>query len=180
MRPINQIETITLANDFSDFERNNRSHLISIIRSKIPAPDVEDVYQDGLLNLWRATSKTYAERGIKTALGLAVRVMQRQVVNYWKSEKRRLESRPLLIDPPAPEENLEKEKKLKIVNFTPSEKIILWKIGLGMRNDDMAERLHISKNTLRTHIKNIHKKTGIKGRVDLALFASKFLNEEVR
>ena len=42
-------------------------------------------------------------------------------------------------------------------------------IGLGMTNKNMAKELFISPLTIRTHIKRIHAKCGIKGRPRLAI-----------
>ncbi|GHS95389.1 hypothetical protein AGMMS50276_10790 [Synergistales bacterium] len=52
--------------------------------------------------------------------------------------------------------------------FTRREKVVLELVNQGLKNDEICAALHISKNTLRTHLKNIYSKTGHSKREDLA------------
>jgi len=57
--------------------------------------------------------------------------------------------------------------------LTPAEREVFALIGQGLNNLEISDKLFISVNTVRSHAKSIHKKTGIGDRVKLALFASK-------
>ena len=62
-----------------------------------------------------------------------------------------------------------KEKTLD--QLTPTEFQVLRLIGQGKSNDDIAEMLFISKNTVRSHIKSIYAKLDTHSRLQLALYA---------
>ena len=48
----------------------------------------------------------------------------------------------------------------------------------GLSNKDTAEKLYVSKTTIKTHIQNIYKKFGVKSRVELLVkIYKKKLNE---
>jgi NarL family two-component system response regulator LiaR len=55
--------------------------------------------------------------------------------------------------------------------LTPTEFQVLRLIGQGKSNDDIAEMLFISKNTVRSHIKSIYAKLNTHSRLQLALYA---------
>jgi two-component system, NarL family, response regulator LiaR len=62
-----------------------------------------------------------------------------------------------------------KEKTLD--QLTPTEFQVLRLIGQGKSNDDIAELMFISKNTVRSHIKSIYAKLDTHSRLQLALYA---------
>ncbi len=62
-----------------------------------------------------------------------------------------------------------KEKTLD--QLTPTEFQVLRLIGQGKSNDEIAEVLFISKNTVRSHIKSIYAKLDTHSRLQLALYA---------
>jgi NarL family two-component system response regulator LiaR len=62
-----------------------------------------------------------------------------------------------------------KEKTLD--QLTPTEFQVLRLIGQGKSNDQIAETLFISKNTVRSHIKSIYAKLDTHSRLQLALYA---------
>ena len=62
-----------------------------------------------------------------------------------------------------------KEKTLD--QLTPTEFQVLKLIGQGRSNDEIAEILFISKNTVRSHIKSIYAKLDTHSRLQLALYA---------
>jgi len=62
-----------------------------------------------------------------------------------------------------------KEKTLD--QLTPTEFQVLRLIGQGKSNDDIAEAMFISKNTVRSHIKSIYAKLDTHSRLQLALYA---------
>ncbi|MBU4203027.1 MAG: response regulator transcription factor, partial [Acidobacteria bacterium] len=62
-----------------------------------------------------------------------------------------------------------KEKTLD--QLTPPEFRVLRLIGQGKSNDEIAEAMFISKNTVRSHIKSIYAKLDTHSRLQLALYA---------
>jgi DNA-binding NarL/FixJ family response regulator len=53
------------------------------------------------------------------------------------------------------------ERELEIVRF----------VGTGLRNSEVAERLSLSENTIKTHLTNIFDKLGVRDRMELILYA---------
>jgi LuxR family transcriptional regulator of csgAB operon len=59
--------------------------------------------------------------------------------------------------------------------LTPREIEILSLVALGAKNEEIAEKLFISSNTVKTHIYNIFKKINVPNRLQAALWAAKNL-----
>jgi RNA polymerase sigma factor (sigma-70 family) len=59
----------------------------------------------------------------------------------------------------------------KIQCLTASEFRVFRMLGLGLTNGEMAESLHISLFTIRSHMKKIHAKCGVRDRAKLTLIA---------
>ena len=55
--------------------------------------------------------------------------------------------------------------------LTPREREIVLLIGDGMSNHDIAEKLFISENTVKTHVSSLMRKLGLKNRLQLAIMA---------
>ena len=69
-------------------------------------------------------------------------------------------------DPPNPEfGNAEK------VDLTERELEVLRELTINRTNEEIAEKMGISENTVRRHIQNLLEKTGYKNRIDLAVNA---------
>lgn len=65
----------------------------------------------------------------------------------------------------------------KTNELTPMEKIIFNYVGEGLGNEEIAFKLNISKNTVRSHMKMIYRKLKIKSRLKLTVYAVKKLQE---
>ena len=59
--------------------------------------------------------------------------------------------------------------------LTPREIEILTMISIGAKNEEIADKLFISPNTVKTHIYNIFKKINVPNRLQAALWAAKHL-----
>jgi len=59
--------------------------------------------------------------------------------------------------------------------LTPREIEILTMLAVGAKNEDIADELFISPNTVRTHLYNIFKKINVPNRLQAALWAAKKL-----
>ncbi|HVO24757.1 MAG TPA: response regulator transcription factor [Candidatus Margulisiibacteriota bacterium] len=57
--------------------------------------------------------------------------------------------------------------------LTPREREIIRQVALGLRNAEVATKLFISEQTVKTHLNNIFQKLGIRDRVELTLYAAR-------
>jgi len=76
--------------------------------------------------------------------------------------------------PPAmPGFNFPKEEPptLEAQDLTNQESLILSLISMGLDNLAIMDKLHISKNTLKTHVRNIFSKLGVSDRTQAAIWA---------
>jgi DNA-binding NarL/FixJ family response regulator len=64
-------------------------------------------------------------------------------------------------------------------SLTRREKQVLWLIGQGMKNRAIAERLYITRDTVRWHIRSIYAKIGVQDRLSAALYAREHLGEGI-
>ena len=55
--------------------------------------------------------------------------------------------------------------------LTPREREIVRNVALGLRNAEVAKRLFISEDTVKTHLNNVFQKLGVRDRVQLTLYA---------
>ena len=61
--------------------------------------------------------------------------------------------------------------KVTRADLTERELDVLRGLTESLSNDEIAERLHISPNTVKRHIRNIMEKTGYESRLELAMNA---------
>jgi LuxR family transcriptional regulator of csgAB operon len=59
-----------------------------------------------------------------------------------------------------------------VAGLTPREVEILAMVAVGAKNEEIAEKLHISPHTVKTHIYNIFKKIDVPNRLQAALWAA--------
>jgi DNA-binding NarL/FixJ family response regulator len=57
--------------------------------------------------------------------------------------------------------------------LTRREREIIRQVALGLRNSEVAQRLFISEQTVKTHLNNIFQKLEIRDRVELTLYAAR-------
>jgi DNA-binding NarL/FixJ family response regulator len=62
-------------------------------------------------------------------------------------------------------------REQETVALTRRERDIVRHVALGLRNAEVAEKLHVTKGTVKTHLNNIFQKLGLRDRVELALYA---------
>ena len=58
-----------------------------------------------------------------------------------------------------------------IAGLTPTELRVLRLVGTGMGNQEIADRMHVAPSTVRTHLKQVYRKTGLSGRSEAIHFA---------
>lgn len=63
--------------------------------------------------------------------------------------------------------------------LTPREKDILRLIARGYKNRAIAEKLSITHETVRWHIRSLHSKLGLQDRLGTALYAQQYLEEDL-
>ena len=74
----------------------------------------------------------------------------------------------------------EREARESIEQLTPREIQVLKALAEGLSNKDIAERLHMSVDTERTHMMNILSKLGVHSRLQALLFAARYGLVEIR
>jgi len=62
--------------------------------------------------------------------------------------------------------------------MTAAEKEVFRLIGMGLSNEEIAQRRFTSMDTIRSHIKAIYKKLRCRNRVKVALLAQRIFKEE--
>ena len=75
---------------------------------------------------------------------------------------------PKELNPPFPRN---KQKSSNGQSLTEKETLILSLLSMGMDNQGIAERLSITKNTLKTHTRKIYSKLGVSDRSQAAIWA---------
>jgi DNA-binding NarL/FixJ family response regulator len=73
-----------------------------------------------------------------------------------------------------------REGRASIEQLTPREVQVLKALGEGLGNKEIAERLHMSVDTERTHMVNILNKLGVHSRLQALLFAARYGLIELR
>ena len=67
----------------------------------------------------------------------------------------------------------EREAQMSIDQITPREREVLQKLAEGLSNKEIADGLHMSVDTERTHMMNILNKLGVHSRLQALLFAAR-------
>jgi two-component system, NarL family, response regulator DevR len=67
----------------------------------------------------------------------------------------------------------EREARMSIDQITPREREVLQKLAEGLSNKEIANGLHMSVDTERTHMMNILNKLGVHSRLQALLFAAR-------
>ena len=80
----------------------------------------------------------------------------------WLSQRIAAQLARKAITPPPPD---------RAATLTDREREVLRQLALGFSNDDIAERLFISKRTVQNHVSNVYAKLGLESRAEAVLFA---------
>ncbi len=89
-----------------------------------------------------------------------------------KSDKTVAQKTPILV--PAGTPFVANGGKLAELGITPRELEILGLVAHGMSNREIAEKLHVSENTVKTHCSRAFDKLGAKRRTQAVQFAKEF------
>lgn len=57
--------------------------------------------------------------------------------------------------------------------LTPQEVRVLRLVGQGLSNDDIARRMFVAPSTVRSHLKHVYRKTGLKSRAEAVRYANR-------
>jgi NarL family two-component system response regulator LiaR len=75
---------------------------------------------------------------------------------------------------PAPVNFVRNQGKLESLGITPRELEILELIAAGLSNREIAERVHVSENTVKTHSSRVFDKLGARRRTQAVQLAKEF------
>lgn len=100
--------------------------------------------------------------------------MFRSRQNKLKQDQLRLELQNYLLRINEMQSEIEKksdwlqfsDEKINEFDFSDREKEVLGLISQGYKNTEIADKLFVSHNTIKTHIKNIYVKLDVKNRVE--------------
>ena len=98
----------------------------------------------------------------ETALGELVKILGRMQAGRWEAP---LASGPNRANP----KKTTSSEPLALASLSPREIDCMKLLAQDLQQTEVAERLHISLNTLKNHRKNIYKKMGFKTKTDLVV-----------
>jgi DNA-binding CsgD family transcriptional regulator len=75
---------------------------------------------------------------------------------------------------PAPADFVRDQRKLESLGITPRELEILELIAAGLSNKEIAERVHVSENTVKTHSSRVFDKLGARRRTQAVQLGKEF------
>ena len=164
---------------------NNLEHIIEeeaqrvkpMVYAKVNYPDAEDVMQDIRLAFFVSFPRFNGDSKLSTyAYSIAIK----KVMDYFREKYKHrhaqmlaevIRKRPGEVEGNAP-------PGWGFYTLSKSEKAILRLVGQGMSNNEIAETLYITTNTVRCHMKNLYRKLQYRNRVKLALFSYRLFMEK--
>jgi len=141
---------------------------------QIPSTDQADVEATIWISIWTALHNYRGESSAKT---FVYPIMRRRIADYWreayKHKKAIAAAKTELVEASAEPF----EENAGTVLPTPAELRILKAMSDGQTNEKIAKALFLSLDTVRSHIKSLYKKLGMKNRGEICVFAHKFFKE---
>ena len=145
---------------------------LSII--KYLSPETKVIILSGLtdpLYLARAGelgAKGYFSKGVSPSeLVETIHAVMTSENTQMPTRKSKEPSPPSLPGFASPKEKLQPQQR---IDLTDQESLILSLIAMGLDNESIMDRLHISKNTLKTHTRNLFSKLGVSDRTQAAIW----------
>ena len=135
-----------------------------IVLQKIPKDDVQDVLQDIRLSLWISLPKYRGDAKIET---YAAVVAKFRIVDFYRKRKQQKKAIEAAKEITPPVENI---LKSDFYWLSRREKDVLYLVSLGLSNDQIAEKLFVSKYTVRTHLQHLYQKLSCPTRELLVVF----------
>ena len=108
------------------------------------------------------------------AVGVVLRSSDPEL--YVKSARRVMKNqlwlpKPLTSPAPPPSKDVPRASLRPVDTLTRREKSIISCLVQGWRNREIAERCHITEQTVKNHLRTIYDKVGVSDRLELALYA---------
>lgn len=107
-------------------------------------------------------------RGI-TLLQQNQRWFKRETMNNAFSELLKKAQKPTKLTPPI-------QQAISSPDLTKRENTIIGLVSCGAKNQEIADQLHISPNTVKTHLYSIFRKTSSRNRIELISWTQNFLS----
>jgi RNA polymerase sigma factor (sigma-70 family) len=161
-----------------------------MVLKKIYYPDCDDVLQEIRLAFYTAFPKFKGDSKLYTYAHI---IAKRRIADFFRKTSKHWNTYQLpegFEIPDVPSSNPWKRAHKAIENndpektflttgayfLTESERAVFRLIGEGFNNDEIAEALFITRNTLASHIKKVYIKMHCHDRTKVALFSYKFFN----
>jgi len=156
---------------------------VFFLQSEMLGPDPADflarlrqLWADGkIIVITSAVAGPESDRYVKAgAAGVILRSSDPEL--YVKSARRVMKNELWLPKPPGPPppplaKPVPRPALRPVDTLTRREKSVISCLVQGWRNREIAERLHITEQTVKNHLRTIYDKVGVSDRLELALYA---------
>ena len=162
---------------YEDIERGI-AYVLSIVRGQIPDQDQGDILQDIRLALITALPKFNGKAKIKTYIHS---IVNKKIADYYRSKYKQAKILKKLMEITEYEKKYKEEIKraIRIKKITPRQREVFELIGKGYQNKEISEKLFISINTVRSHVKGINQIFNPSNRSRLVVLANKINGEKL-
>lgn len=160
------------------FERVRMEHgekIRGTLRRLVDEPDREDVEADIWVSVWTALRRFEGRSSVGTFI---FPIARRRIADHFRAKYRDERLLAKAKSQIKAEDYIVSEEAPGTVLPTPAELRILRCLADGKSNDAIAADLFVSKDTVRSHIKSLYRKTKIRDRGTLVLLAYRFFKEK--
>lgn len=159
---------------FEEIRTNFAPLVRAAVGKMVPPTDRPDVEAEVWISIWTALRNFNGHSSVSTYIYPIVR---RRIADYFRHayhERRTMLAAQMKA---AEDAQIETQEDPRVVTPTAAELRVLRKLAEGLKNDDIARELFLSKETVRSHIRHLYKKLKVKNRGELAIFAYRFFKE---
>lgn len=147
------------------------------VRQAVPETDAPDVEAEIWVSLFSALRHFDGRSSIRTFI---YPIVKRRIADYFRRRYRdgRLLQEAKRKVSEAAGQDYSAEVEAATILPTPAELRVLREMASGRPNKEIEERLYVSHDTLRSHLKSLYKKLRLRNRGELCILAHRFLGGE--